>query len=260
MFSGLSEPQKMNLSDVVSYLDEVLRIRDIVDYSGALNGLQVENSGRVTKVATAVDATAETIRKAAAGGCNFLLVHHGLFWDGAVPVTGRRYRRLRLLMDHDIAVYSAHLPLDIHPEFGNNALLARALGIDPDAHFGLFSGQPVGVCGKLEIGREALAARLDDLLGGRIKLIPGGPEKISRVGVITGGAGSLIGEAVAAGLDAFITGEGAHHTYFDAIENGINVYYGGHYATETFGVRALADHLASKFNLPSQFIDSPTGL
>ena len=118
----------------------------------------------------------------------------------------------------------------------------------------------MGVCGKLEIGREALAARLDDLLGGRIKLIPGGPEKISRVGVITGGAGGLIGEAVAAGLVAFITGEGAHHTYFDAIENGINVYYGGHYATETFGVRALAEHLTTKFGIASQFIDSPTGL
>jgi dinuclear metal center YbgI/SA1388 family protein len=250
----------MNLSDLVPYLDDVLRIRDITDYPGALNGLQVENSGAVTKVAAAVDATAETIRKAAMAGCNLLLVHHGLFWDGSVPVTARRYRRLRLLMDNDMAVYSAHLPLDVHPELGNNALLARALGVETDGHFGIYSGHPVGVSGKLEIGREALAARLDDLLGGRIKLIPGGPEKISRVGVVTGGAGSLIGEAVAAGLDAFITGEGAHHTYFDAIENGINVYYGGHYATETFGVRALAEHLTAKFGIPSEFIDSPTGL
>ena len=250
----------MNLYDLVSHLDDTLRIGEVPDYPGALNGLQVANSGSVRRIAAAVDATQHTIEKAVAAGCNFLIVHHGLFWDGSVPVTGRRYRRLKLLLENDVAVYSAHLPLDVHPEFGNNILLARALGIALDGSFGIYSGTPVGVYGRLSITREALAARLDELLGGRIKLIPGGKEKISRVGVITGGAGSLISEAVAAGLDAFVTGEGAHHTYFDAMENGINVYYGGHYATETFGVRALAQHVADKFGIDSVFIDAPTGL
>jgi dinuclear metal center YbgI/SA1388 family protein len=250
----------MNLSEAVTWLDEILRIRDVPDYPAALNGLQVANSGSFKRIAAAVDASHETIRRAIAGGCDLLLVHHGLFWDGPQPVTGRRYRRLKLLLENDIAVYSAHLPLDVHPELGNNVLLARALGIEVDDNFGIYSGTPVGVCGRLSIGREALTARLDDLLGGRIKLIPGGPEKISRVGVITGGAGSMIGDAVTAGLDAFVTGEGAHHTYFDAMEAGINVYYGGHYATETFGVRALAEKLAAKAGVEWEFIDCPTGL
>ena len=250
----------MNLSDIVTHLDTLLRTTDTADYTGAHNGLQVENSGAVNRIAVAVDATEETIRRAIEGGCNLLIVHHGLFWDRAIDVTGRRYRRLKLLIENDVAVYASHLPLDVHPELGNNVLLARELGIEPVDSFGLYSGQPIGVWGNLLIRREALAARLDDLLGVRVKLIPGGPEMISRVGVITGGAGSRIEDAVEARLDAFVTGEGAHHTYFDAMESGINVYYAGHYATETFGVRALGLHLEGRFGLPFEFIDCPTGL
>lgn len=250
----------MNINELATYLDRLLAITEVPDYAGAFNGLQVENSGAVSRVAAAVDATEATIRQAIARGCNLLLVHHGLFWDGPGHIRGRRYRRLKLLLDHDVAVYSAHLPLDVHPDFGNNALLAQAIGIEQRGYFGLYSGKPVGVWGDLKIRREALAARLDDLLGVRVKLIAGGPEMVARAGVITGGAGSMINEAVAAGLDAFVTGEGAHHTYFDAMENGINVYYAGHYATETFGVKAVAKHLQDAFALPWEFIDSPTGL
>lgn len=250
----------MNTFELSSYLDELLQVREFPDYPNAFNGLQVENSGAADCVAAAVDASEQTIREAARRGCRLLLVHHGLFWDGAGPIQGRRYRRLKLLIENDMAVYSAHLPLDAHPDLGNNALLARALGIQQRGLFGLFSGTPIGIWGNLEIRREALAARLDDLLGVRVKLIPGGPEIISRAGVITGGAGSMINEAVSANLDAFVTGEGAHHTYFDAMENGINVYYAGHYATETFGVRAVAAHLEQKFGLSWEFIDCPTGL
>lgn len=250
----------MNLFELCAYLDGILRTREIPDYTHARNGLQVENSGTVDRIAVAVDASEETINRAIAAGCNLMIVHHGLFWDGEPAVTARRYRRLKLLLDNDVAVYSSHLPLDIHAQFGNNVLLARALGIEPVEHFGIHSGIPIGVWGNLLIRREALAARLDDLLGVRVKLIAGGPEMISRVGVITGGAGSRIEDAVAARLDAFVTGEGAHHTYFDAMENGINVYYAGHYATETFGVRALGKHLEEKYGLPHEFIDCPTGL
>ncbi|MGQ0561816.1 MAG: Nif3-like dinuclear metal center hexameric protein [Gemmatimonadota bacterium] len=250
----------MNLSEVVAYLDRELRIAELPDYPMALNGLQVENSGTVTRVAAAVDATHDTIRLAIERDCNLLVVHHGLFWDGLGPVRDRRYRRLKLLLGNDVAVYSAHLPLDVHPQLGNNALLARELGIAVRGTFGDYSGIPIGVWGELAIRREALAARLDDLLGVRVKVIPGGPELMSRVGVVTGSAASLISDAVASGLNAFVTGEGAHHTYFDAMENGINVYYAGHYATETFGVRALAEQLRQQFGLPWEFIDCPTGL
>jgi len=250
----------MRLDELTAYLDEYLRIREVPDYPNALNGLQVANPGEVTRIAAAVDASEAAIREAARRGCDFLLVHHGLFWDGNRPVTGRRYRRLRLLIEHGIAVYSAHLPLDVHPEVGNNVVLARELGIEIEGTFGSYQGTPLGVWGRLELKREALAARMDELLGGRVKMLPGGPEEVKRVGVITGGAGGMIGDAIAAGLDAFVTGEGTHPTYFDAVEGGINVYYGGHYATETWGVKMLARRLADLFGLPYEFLHLPTGL
>lgn len=250
----------MKLAELVAYLDDYLRIAEVDDSRNALNGLQVANPGEVTRVAAAVDASEAAIDAAIADGADLLLVHHGLFWDGNVPVTGRRYRRLRRLLDGGVAVYSAHLPLDVHPEIGNNQVLAEALGVEVDGWFGEEGGPPIGVRGRLELKREALAARLDELLGCRVKLIPGGPERVRTVGIITGGAGSMIGAAKAAGVDAFITGEGAHHTYFDATEGGINVYYGGHYATETWGVRKLAEHLEARFDLPWRFLDLPTGL
>jgi dinuclear metal center YbgI/SA1388 family protein len=189
-----------------------------------------------------------------------LLVHHGLFWDGGVPVTGRRYRKLRQLIESGVGVYSAHIPLDVHPEVGNNAVLARALGVEVVGRFGAYRGIELGYWGRLSVGRDELAVRLQQVLGGSVRVIPGGPDRIERVGVVTGAAGEMITGAIAAGLDAYITGEGSHHTYFDAMEGGINVYYGGHYATEVWGVRALAEHLHSMFGLEWHFIDVPTGL
>ena len=250
----------MNIQELSEYLNQYLNIADVTDYPGALNGLQVENSGRVSRIGAAVDASEATIREAIARNCDVLLVHHGLFWDGNLPVTRRRYRRLRELISADVAVYSAHLPLDIHAEVGNNVQLARAIGLEVQGTFARQQSVDAGVWGTIDVTRETLAARLDDVLGVRVRLLPGGGEKLSRVGVITGGAGSMIHHAVAAGLDAFVTGEGAHHTYFDAMESGIHVYYGGHYATETFGVRALAQHLEQRFGIPWEFIDLPTGL
>jgi len=250
----------IELESLARYLDEYLAVEEVPDYANALNGLQVESAGPVRRVAAAVDATVASIGAAVAADCDLLLVHHGLFWDGNRPVTGRRYRRLKALLDAGVAVYSAHLPLDVHAEVGNNAVLARELGLEQRGGFGDYEGTALGVWGELEITREALCARLDDLLGGRVKLIAGGPERLRRVGVLTGGGGSFVGAAVAAGLDALVTGEGSHHTYFDASEGGINLYYGGHYATEVWGVRALAAHLESRFGLPWVFLDQPTGL
>jgi dinuclear metal center YbgI/SA1388 family protein len=250
----------MRLDELRAYLDGYLRISEVPDYPTALNGLQVENRGEIRRIAVAVDAVQATVEAAVREGADLLLVHHGLFWDGNQAVTGRRYRRLRALLEADVAVYGAHLPLDVHPEVGNNAVLARELGVEPRGSFGEYKGYPLGVWGELETTRQALAARLEELLGGRVHRVPGGPERIRRVGVVTGGAGSLVPEAVAAGLDAFVTGEGAHHHYFDAEEGGVNLFLGGHYATETWGVRALARHLEEKFDLSWVFIDHPTGL
>jgi dinuclear metal center YbgI/SA1388 family protein len=248
------------LGAVVAYLDGYLDVTGVADYEGAHNGLQVANGGRVERVAAAVDASERTVREAVRRRSDLLLVHHGLFWGGGVPVTGRMYRRLQPLLTADVAVYSAHLPLDVHEEVGNNAVLARELGVELAGRFGEYRGTELGWWGRLEVKREVLAARLDETLGGRVRMLAFGPEVVRTVGVITGGGGSLIEAAAAAGLDAYITGEGAHHTYFDAEEAGLNVYYGGHYATETWGVRALAAHLADRFGLTWEFIDHPTGL
>lgn len=250
----------VELNVVVAALDQYLEHGTVPDDVNALNGLQVENSGRVRRVAVAVDASARTVRETVRRGCDLLLVHHGLFWDGNQPVTGRRYRKLKPLLDADVAVYSTHLPLDVHPEVGNNAVLARELGIELEGTFGEYKGVEVGVYGTLEVKREVLVARLDDVLGRRVHMMPFGPEVVRRVGVLTGGGGSMIRSAIAAGLDAYVTGEGAHHTHFDAEEGGINVFYGGHYATETWGVKALGRWLEDRFGLPWEFIDHPTGL
>ncbi|HEX8392088.1 MAG TPA: Nif3-like dinuclear metal center hexameric protein [Longimicrobium sp.] len=252
----------MDLRAIVTWLDEYLRIGAVPDYPTALNGLQVDSGrGEVRRIAVAVDAAQATIDRAIAEGADLLIVHHGLFWDGNQPVTGRRYRRLKALLDADLPLYSAHLPLDVHPEVGNNAVLARELGIEIQGTFGEYRGSPVGVWGTVdEVLREGLAARLDGLLGARVKLVPGGPERVRRVGVITGGAGGSVADAVAAGLDAFVTGEGAHHNFFDAEEGGINLLLGGHYATETWGVRALGQRLQEQFGIEWVFVDHPTGM
>lgn len=250
----------MQLGELSAYLDEYLRVREIPDHASALNGVQVESSREIRRIAVAVDAVQGTIDAAVREGADLLLVHHGLFWDGNQPVAGRRYRRLRALLAADLAVYSAHLPLDVHPEVGNNAALARMLGMEVQGSFGTFKGHPLGLWGTLDVRREALCARLDELLGSRVRMIPGGPERVRRVGIVSGGAGDMIHAARAAGLDSFITGEGDHHHFFDAEEGEINLFFGGHYATEVWGVQALAQHLEQRFGLAWSFIDHPTGL
>lgn len=254
------------LAEIVAYADEYLRIRDIPDYGGAVNGLQVENGGRVGRIVAAVDASQETIDGVVEaygrddGAPPLIVVHHGLFWDGNVPVVGRRYRRLSTLLLNDVALYSAHLPLDVHPEVGNNAVLARRLGIEIDGAFGSYKGTEIGVAGTLELPRAELVTQLETLLDTQARCIPGGPEQTRRVGVVTGGGGNMAAEALAAGCDTLVTGEGAHHTYFDATELGINLIYAGHYATEQVGVQALAEHLGLQFELPWEFHWHPTGL
>lgn len=255
----------VSVAELAGYLDQYLRVREVPDEPNAVNGLQVENaSGRVERIVAAVDASLETIQGAGAGrkGSALLLVHHGLFWDGNLPVTGRRYRRVRSLLDSDTALYAAHIPLDLHSEVGNNAVLARALGLTDTQPFDLYKGVAIGVQGTLAkpVTRESLIRTLEQVLSTKARLIPGGPSESQRIGVITGGAGGRIAAARDAGLDTFVTGEGAHHTYFDAMEFGVNLIYAGHYATETVGVKALAQHLGTRFNIPWEFHHHPTGL
>lgn len=250
----------MQLDELTAYLDDYLGVGGFPDYPNALNGLQVQNGGDVSRVAAAVDASEATVLAAADRGCDLLLVHHGLFWAGNRPVTGRRYRRLHALLRAGVAVYASHLPLDAHAEVGNNAVLAGELGLEPTGRFGPFEGVDIGVEGRARTTAAELRERLASVLGGPVMMIAGGPERLERVGVLTGGGGDMIPAAIDAGLDALVTGEGAHHTYFDAVEGGITVYYGGHYATEVWGVRALAAHLEERFDLPWEFLDFPTGL
>jgi dinuclear metal center YbgI/SA1388 family protein len=251
------------LGEVAEYLDTYLQVRDLPDEGNAVNGLQVENHGAVDRIVAAVDASLEAILGAApegqAGG-TLLLVHHGLFWDGNAPLTGRRYRRVRALLDRNIALYSAHIPLDIHPEVGNNMVLARRLDIALEGWFGEYRGQRLGVFGELALPREELVRRIEGQLTTNARLIPGGPATTSHVGIITGSGGGFIAQARAAGIDTLVSGEGAHHTYFDAMELGVNVIYAGHYATEQVGVQALAQHLGLRFELPWEFHRHPTGL
>jgi dinuclear metal center YbgI/SA1388 family protein len=252
---------EVELARLVDHLNDYLKIDEYPDAPGAYNGLQVENSGSVSRVVACTDACQATIDAAVELDADLMIVHHGLFWgSGITPLTGRGYRRVKQLVDHDIAVYSAHIPLDAHLEVGNNAELARAIGLAELQPFGEFEGCEIGFWGKLDTSRDELGRRLSELLGAAPQLIAAGPDRVSRVGVVTGGGGSLIVQARDAGLDTFITGEGQHYTYFDAEEWGINVFYAGHYATETAGVKALAAHLAQRFGIEWRFVDHPTGL
>lgn len=251
----------MRLDTLVSYLDEYLRIaEEVADSAEALNGLQVSNSGEISRVAAAVDVCEATVRMAAEQQADCLLVHHGLFWGGLRPLVGPAYRRVAALIKNNIALYSAHLPLDRHSQVGNNSVLAKMLDIKVRGEFGSHHGAPIGVWGEYSGKRDELSWALTKALGTAPRLLPFGPERVQRVGIVTGAGGSMIPQVAEAGLDTYVTGEGQHWTFFDAEELHLNVFYAGHYATETVGVKALAEHISKKFDIPWVFLDHPTGL
>lgn len=249
----------VSLQEVVAFLDQTLNTAGISDYPGAINGLQLENGGKIGRVVAAVDASLPVIQAVAAGGPGLLIVHHGMFWQGSQPIKGAFYQKLKTAIDAGLAIYSSHLPLDIHPQLGNNALLGQALGVEGLTPFSNSKGAVLGVEGTWSGTRQSLHHRMEELLG-RVHVCPAGPENISKIGIITGGAGSEVAAMAARGLDAFITGEGPHWSYPLAEELGLNVFYGGHYATETFGVKALAQEISKIFTLPYQYHDHPSGL
>jgi dinuclear metal center YbgI/SA1388 family protein len=249
-----------SLSEIVSYTNDFLRIREIGDWDNALNGLQIANSGRVTKIGAAVDISTRVLEAAAKRNVDFLIVHHGLFWPGLQPVTGVLHRQLELAFEDNIALYSAHLPLDLHPKIGNNAQLAAALGLKSNQPFFEEKGQMIGVKARISYQRDELDRRLQKVLSGPVKTFMFGPKKTGTIGIITGGAGSEIYKVAQEGINTFITGEAPHWAAVAAEELGMNLLLGGHYATEVFGVKALALHLSKRFKMPWAFMDCPTGM
>lgn len=252
--------RNISLRKMVEECERILKPASFTDWPGAVNGLQVENNGDVVKIAAAVDASLATVKMAIIEKANLLIVHHGLFWSPSFPWVGKKYELLKTLLDNNIAVYSSHLPLDAHSALGNNAQLAAALKFSKTAPFFFEKGQNLGLKTTAKIELAELQTRLEAAVGGRVTVLPGGPKICRNIGIVTGGAGQQIKTAAEEGVDTFITGEGPHWTYALAEELGLNVLYGGHYATEIFGVKALAAHLSRKFKLPWTFLDYPTGL
>ena len=249
-----------SLSEIVSYTDRFLRIRDVGDWDNAVNGLQIENSGRITRIGAAVDISTRILTEAGKRHIDLLIVHHGLFWPGLQPIRGALRRQLQLAFENDIALYSAHLPLDIHPKVGNNAQLVAALGLKSAQPFLEEKGQPVGLKVRASVPRRELVRKLQKALNGPIKVFGFGPKQTGAIGVVTGAAGSEIYRVAEEEIDTFITGESPHWAAVAAEELGMNLLLGGHYATEVFGVKALAAHLSKRFRVPWEFIDCPTGL
>jgi dinuclear metal center YbgI/SA1388 family protein len=253
------------LRDLVAALDTELRTADVPDYPGAVNGLQVANHGTVERVAVAVDASRAAITEAAISGATLLVVHHGLFWGGVQPVTGVHYEKYRTLFTSDIALYASHLPLDLHPELGNNVRLARALDLTPEGGFARYKTVDVGVSGVTNEATAAIVARVQAYAaryGGTVRtsLAPAG-RTTRRWAICTGGGASsdTLREARERGIDTLIVGEGPHHTTVEALEQDLCVVYAGHYATETLGVQALGAWIEAQFGVPWTFLHLPTG-
>ncbi len=251
----------MKHNELITYLDAFLRIDDFDDVSQ--NGLQVEGPEEVTKVAFAVDACLAASEQAVAEGAQLLIVHHGLFWDKPLRLVGPHFRRVKVLIEGGCALYGVHLPLDAHPEVGNNAELARLLKLKDTRPFGDYHGTEVGMSGALasSIDMPSLIGRLITALGRPpLRVLDHGPDRVHRIGCISGGGASMIDQAREDELDTFITGETKHSEFHQAAERGLNVLFAGHYATETLGVKALSRHLEEEFGLETLFLDIPTGM
>lgn len=248
----------METKDVVNYLDQYLRIREIRDAS--LNGLQVQGKTEISQIGFAVDACVETFNAAQKAGVELLIVHHGLFWGKEQPITRSHYFRLKSLIESGINLYCAHLPLDAHPEVGNNAQIAKALDLEIEYFFGDYQGTPIAVYGrtKSKMTSDVFLEDVKKLLGEHVRLDAFGPDTFRNVGICSGAGASLLPEAKQIGIEAFLTGEPRHSYYHFTKEEGIHVYYGRHYDTETIGLKALAGHLRELFDLPTEFFDVPT--
>jgi len=253
-------------SEIAAYLDALLEISSVPDYPGAVNGLQLANKGEIRKIAASVDFSTRSISRAVDEKANLLIVHHGMFWGGARPITGSAYARLRMLLDNDIAIYASHLPLDRHAVFGNNVLLSHQLGLVPSGEFARYKGTAVGVMGETSMRTADIVDKAGQFArhhGGNVNATPFAEGRETGRWAICTGAGAsneTLQEATEAGVDTLIVGEGPHWTAVEAEELGLVIIYAGHYATETLGVAALAEHVAGKYGLEWTMIHAPTGL
>jgi len=249
----------MELKKVTDYLDTYLEINAFRDDSA--NGLQVENSGNVDKIGLAVDACHESIVKAGGAQCSLLIVHHGLFWGKQELIINNHFQRIRALIMADSALYAVHLPLDGHPEVGHNIQIAKKIGLSEIEPFAQYYGRPIGMKGKLETPKSCseTARDLKKAIGHCRALLQFGAERVHSIGVVSGSATepALFNELKSQEIDLFVTGEPKHGAYYLAQELGLNIFYGGHYITETFGMKALGEHLENQLNLPTEFIDAP---
>ncbi len=260
----VSNAPMVRISSLLDHLDRLLEPGRFRDYGP--NGLQVPGSEEVSRVVTGVSAQLELFERAVELGAQLVIVHHGLFWEFHPPgLDRRRLERLRPLLAHDIALAAYHLPLDAHPEVGNNALLARALGCAEHVAFAEHRGMPIGRLGRFaEPGGVTIAElveRVTAACDGREPLLQGaGPERVRSIGIVSGSAADSLDEAVASGCDAFLTGEPREHVMADAREAGIHFLAAGHYATETRGIRALGEGLAERFGVEHRFVDVPNSV
>ncbi|MGD2143290.1 MAG: Nif3-like dinuclear metal center hexameric protein [Anaerolineae bacterium] len=251
----------MRCKKLVGYLDDYLRVEEIDDKSQ--NGLQVEGPDRVSKIAFAVDGCQASFEQAIAEAAQLLIVHHGLFWSEPQCLIGPRFQRVRRLIEGECSLYAVHLPLDAHPQVGNNAEMARLLRLEDTRPFGEYQGLEIGISGTIDppVDLPGLIGRLVEALGTTpLRVLDYGPAEVRCVGCVSGGAASMVDQAEEAGLDAYITGEPSHAYFHQAAERGLNVLYAGHYATETLGLKALAGHLEDRFELETVFLDIPTGM
>ena len=249
----------MNSAELITYLDTYLNTSSIQDASQ--NGLQAEGPDTVMKAAFAVDGSLATIEAAAKEKADILIVHHGIFWDRPVRATGPLYKRMKALIEGRLALYASHLPLDLHAEVGNNAVIAKRLGVNDLVPFGSYHGVSIGWGGTLtkQTDLHSLMGTFTELTGSHCSFIDCG-KTCSRIAIVSGGGASLLDEAARTGYDTFITGETSHSTYHYALEHGVNMIFGGHYATERFGVKALMEHVKDRFGIETVFIDIPTGM
>ena len=251
----------MKRNELVAYLDEYLHINEIADYGP--QGLQVESDNdEIERIALAVDVAPQVIEAAASWQADMLLVHHGILWREVEKIAGPLGRRVRLLLQHGMNLYAAHLPLDAHTEVGNNAVLAQMLNLDVTEWWCAPRGTPIGVLGS--VARETSLAELvnliQDELATQARVLAYGPEQVNKVAIISGFGADQIAEAKRLGADTFVTGEMSHANYWAAADHEMNVIFAGHYATETVGTRALGSHLERKFGLDIEFFDFPTGM
>lgn len=244
--------------EIVAHLDELLDAGGWEDYGP--NGLQVAGADEVGKVVTGVSAHRELFARAAAAGAQMVLCHHGIFWRSTPQVVGEQMRgRLKALFDADLSLVAYHLPLDAHPELGNNALICDGLGLRRGERFGQAAGRPIGFVGVASdpLGLDGLAGRCRELFGRDPLVLSGGPEAVRTVGVVSGGGGDMLAEAAALGLDALVTGEPEEPSMADAAELGVSLLACGHYATETAGIRRLGEVVADRFGVEHEFIEVP---